>query len=84
MYACNPVRTACYLVNETRDRQEGRLYSKWKGYGQSKTANCLMTVALADKLGKKGLTAISLHPGVIGTNLGNHIDWSKDYAEMRT
>ena len=47
---------------------DGKAYNKWRAYGQAKTANILMVVALAQRLGKKGLTAVSLHPGVIGTN----------------
>lgn len=36
----------------------------------------LMALSLAEKLGaKRGLLAFSLHPGVIWTNLGSHIDW---------
>ncbi|KAI4157483.1 MAG: hypothetical protein L6R39_000668 [Caloplaca ligustica] len=59
---------------------DGQLYNKWRAYGQGKTANILLSVALAMKLGKKGLTAVSLHPGVIGTNLGNHIDWNTEHV----
>ena len=44
----------------------------------------LMAVSLAEKLGNKGLRAFSLHPGVIYTNLGNHVDWEGgDYAALR-
>lgn len=53
--------------------QNGKTYNKWRAYGQSKTANMLFTLSLAHKLGKQGLTAVSLHPGVIGTNLGDHL-----------
>jgi hypothetical protein len=42
----------------------------------------LMALSLAEKLGDKGLIALSLHPGVIMTNLGTHLDWSKDLAEI--
>lgn len=36
----------------------------------------LMAVYLAEKLGKtRGLVSSSLHPGVIGTNLGSHLNW---------
>ena len=35
-----------------------------------------MAVSLAEKLGKRGLVAMSLHPGVIATHIENHIDWS--------
>lgn len=35
-----------------------------------------MALSLANKLGiKHGLLAFSLHPGVILTNLGSHLDW---------
>lgn len=34
----------------------------------------LFAVSLAEKLGKKGLTAVSLHPGVIATNLVRNLD----------
>ncbi|KAJ6078701.1 hypothetical protein N7467_008454 [Penicillium canescens] len=54
-------------------------YNKWVAYGQAKTANMLMALSLSSILGvKKGLLAFSLHPGVIFTNLGSHLDWSGD------
>ncbi|KAJ5120470.1 uncharacterized protein N7515_009858 [Penicillium bovifimosum] len=57
----------------------GKTYNKWVAYGQSKTANMLMALSLSSKLGTKyGLLAFSLHPGVIATNLGGHLDWSVD------
>lgn len=62
--------------------QDGKTYNKWRAYGQAKTANMLMAISLAEKLGDKGLIAVSLHPGVIWTNLGTHLDWSKDLAEI--
>jgi NAD(P)-dependent dehydrogenase (short-subunit alcohol dehydrogenase family) len=63
-------------------KQGGENYNKWRAYGQSKTANMLMALSLAEKLGAKGLRAFSLHPGVIGTNLGGHLDWAVDIPEM--
>ncbi|KAK6213528.1 short-chain dehydrogenase [Colletotrichum tabaci] len=55
---------------------EGKHYEKWMGYGQSKTANSLFSVALAERLGdhtaQNGLTAFSLCPGYVPTNLGAH------------
>ncbi|KAG7289176.1 hypothetical protein NEMBOFW57_005539 [Staphylotrichum longicolle] len=56
--------------------QGGENYNKWHAYGQSKTANMLMALSLAEKLGSKGLRAYSLHPGVIGTHLGDHLEWT--------
>ncbi|KAL2832687.1 hypothetical protein BJY01DRAFT_239729 [Aspergillus pseudoustus] len=50
--------------------REGETYNRWSAYGQSKTANMLMAISLAEKLGAKGLLAYSLHPGIIkGTGL---------------
>lgn len=33
-----------------------------------------MAISLAEKLGSKGLLSFSLHPGVIFTNLGTHLE----------
>lgn len=53
----------------------GETYNKWYAYGQAKTANNLFALSLANKLGKRGLHAYSLHPGVImTTSLGNHVN----------
>ncbi|KAF6212140.1 hypothetical protein GE061_012661 [Apolygus lucorum] len=43
-------------------------------YAQSKLANILFTVELARRLQDKGVTAYSLHPGVVKTELGRHMD----------
>ncbi|KAJ5166646.1 uncharacterized protein N7482_005427 [Penicillium canariense] len=57
----------------------GKTYNKWVGYGQSKTANMLMALSLANKLGvKHSLQAFSLHPGAISTNLSAHLDMNVD------
>ncbi|KAI9036609.1 short-chain dehydrogenase [Aspergillus affinis] len=48
---------------------DGNTYDPWLGYAQAKTANMLFSVSLARKLGKVGLVSVSLHPGVINTNL---------------
>ncbi|PNP59023.1 hypothetical protein THARTR1_01271 [Trichoderma harzianum] len=58
--------------------QDGETYNCWHAYGQSKTANMLMAISLAGKLGSRGLTAFSLHPGTVITRLGAHIDFSVD------
>ncbi|GKT63071.1 short-chain dehydrogenase/reductase family [Colletotrichum tofieldiae] len=52
---------------------QGKHYDKWMGYGQSKTANSLFSIALAERLGSvSGLTAFSLCPGYVPTNLVAH------------
>ncbi|KAK0665461.1 hypothetical protein QBC41DRAFT_358825 [Cercophora samala] len=61
---------------DDNDFHGGENYNKWIAYGQAKTANMLMALSFAEKLGRKGLVAVSLHPGVIGTNLGDFVDWT--------
>ena len=57
---------------------ERREYSKWSAYGQSKTANALFAVGLDARAKDRGVRAFSVHPGVIMTELGRHVqpeDW---------
>jgi WW domain-containing oxidoreductase len=57
------------------DNLDGRRgYSPWRSYGQSKLANLLFAKQLAKRLKKSGQTANALHPGVIRTNLGRHMN----------
>jgi len=49
-------------------------YDAWRNYGQSKLANVLFAKHLAKKLAGTGKTANALHPGVISTNLGRHMN----------
>ncbi|OGM40070.1 short-chain dehydrogenase [Aspergillus bombycis] len=51
---------------------DGDTYDPWLAYGQSKTANMLFSVSLAQKLGGNGLISVSLHPGVVGTQILRH------------
>ncbi|KAF2654541.1 NAD(P)-binding protein [Lophiostoma macrostomum CBS 122681] len=62
--------------------QKGENYNRWYSYGQSKTANMLFALSLAEKLGGKDLLAFSLHPGVIHTNLGDHLNFDSDFEEL--
>ncbi|KAH8550857.1 short-chain dehydrogenase [Umbelopsis sp. PMI_123] len=64
----------CPILFDDPGFTNGETYSKWNGYGQSKTANVLFSRELANRYGTKGLTAFSLHPGAIITSLGKHID----------
>lgn len=49
-------------------------YRPWTAYGQSKLANMLFARTLAHRFQGTGRTANSLHPGVIATNLGRHMN----------
>ncbi|MCJ1459273.1 hypothetical protein MMC28_009650 [Mycoblastus sanguinarius] len=55
----------------------GAVYDKWKAYGQSKTANMLFSVSLAQKLASKGLLSFSLYPGRVKTNIVQSIPFEE-------
>jgi NAD(P)-dependent dehydrogenase (short-subunit alcohol dehydrogenase family) len=59
-----------------------RPYDKWEAYGQSKTANVLFAVELDRRLGGAGVRAFAVHPGMIVTELGRHLD-ADDIAALR-
>jgi hypothetical protein len=44
----------------------------------------LMAISLAEKLGARNLLSFSLHPGVIITNLANHLieDFEASFGEL--
>lgn len=48
-------------------------YSRWGAYGQSKLANVLFTRELAKRLKGTNVTANSLHPGAVKTELARHL-----------
>ncbi|EFQ33923.1 short chain dehydrogenase [Colletotrichum graminicola] len=48
---------------------EKETYRPWTAYGRSKTANILFAKEAERRYGLQGLHALSLHPGVIVTNL---------------
>ncbi|KAF2678414.1 short-chain dehydrogenase [Lentithecium fluviatile CBS 122367] len=52
---------------------DGETYDADVAYGQSKTANILTAVALAERMRAKGVTAFSVHPGLVLTNLTRHV-----------
>jgi NAD(P)-dependent dehydrogenase (short-subunit alcohol dehydrogenase family) len=63
----------------------GKCYDKWQAYGQSKTANMLFSVSLAEKLGARGVKSFSLYPGRIVTGIGRHLvaeEWVKAGASI--
>ncbi len=45
-------------------------YAPWAVYGWTKLANILFTTELANRLGRSGVTATCLHPGVVATGFG--------------
>jgi len=51
-----------------------RPYSAIQAYGQSKLANVLFSKELARRLGDKKVSTYAVHPGIIRTELGRHMD----------
>lgn len=49
-------------------------YDPLVAYGRSKTANILFAVAFDQRHCKRGVRAAAVHPGVIQTELGRHMD----------
>jgi NAD(P)-dependent dehydrogenase (short-subunit alcohol dehydrogenase family) len=57
------------------DPQYGRReYDRWGAYAQSKTADVLLAVGISQQWSGDGITANSLMPGWITTNLQRHLD----------
>jgi NAD(P)-dependent dehydrogenase (short-subunit alcohol dehydrogenase family) len=49
-----------------------REYTGWRAYGQSKLANILFTRELARRLDGSGVTANSMHPGIVASRFGRN------------
>jgi NAD(P)-dependent dehydrogenase (short-subunit alcohol dehydrogenase family) len=49
-------------------------YEPWVAYGRSKTANILFSVAFDKRHRDKSIRAAAVHPGVIQTELGRHLE----------
>jgi NAD(P)-dependent dehydrogenase (short-subunit alcohol dehydrogenase family) len=60
---------------------ERTIYEPFLAYGRSKTANILFAVAFDQKHRERGVRAAAVHPGVIQTELGRHMD-RKHLEEM--
>ncbi len=52
-------------------------YDPFVAYGRSKTANILFAVAFDQRHRDRGIRAAAVHPGVIQTELGRHMDPSR-------
>jgi NAD(P)-dependent dehydrogenase (short-subunit alcohol dehydrogenase family) len=53
---------------------EHRPYDTFLAYGQSKSANVLMTVELHRRFNAEGITALAVHPGTCATDLVRYMD----------
>jgi len=55
-------------------------YEPFAAYGRSKTANILLAVAFDRRHRSRGVRAAAVHPGVIETELGRHMDPARRQA----
>ncbi|KAG5720313.1 Retinol dehydrogenase 12 [Termitomyces sp. T112] len=60
---------------------EGKTYDKWTAYGQSKTANILFAVELAERYKDTKLKVFSIHPGGASTSLHQYMT-KEDYEKF--
>ena len=60
-----------------------KYYRKWDAYCQSKLANILFARELAKRLEGTGVTANSLHPGAVNTELQRHLNSTIESIAMR-
>ncbi|XP_056155103.1 retinol dehydrogenase 12, like [Lampris incognitus] len=62
------------------DINSEKAYDKRAAYSQSKLANILFTRSLAKRLQGTGVTAYSLHPGVVQTDLWRHLNGPQQFV----
>ena len=60
--------------NMNFDPPPGETYVPFVAYGQSKTANILMSLSMNQHLAGKGVKSIATHPGSIWTDLSRNLD----------
>ncbi len=77
--ACAPARVITVSsvahragVLDFADLQSVRMYDGWTVYARSKLANVLFTYELARRLEGTGVTANTLHPGIVRTGFGHN------------
>jgi NAD(P)-dependent dehydrogenase (short-subunit alcohol dehydrogenase family) len=58
----------------------------WRSYGQSKLANLLFTQELQRRIDAAGLgyTTITMHPGVVDTDLGRNLVGIDNYEKLKS
>lgn len=62
-------------INKADLNTETTSYSAFTAYCQSKLANVLFTRSLSQRLAGTGVTANSLHPGAVRTEIARHMTW---------
>lgn len=71
---------------DTENLNGEQSYSPWPAYGQSKLSNVLFTKELqrkADNAGQDWLTSVTLHPGVVSTDLWRNIVGEERFNDIK-
>ncbi|MEM7358217.1 MAG: SDR family NAD(P)-dependent oxidoreductase [Pseudomonadota bacterium] len=73
--------TAAGIRFDSLGESDGGLeYDSWEYYGQSKLANALFSIKLAEKYANTNITSNSLHPGFVKTNIARGQGWLTETA----
>ncbi|XP_059470632.1 retinol dehydrogenase 12-like [Neocloeon triangulifer] len=75
------VSSTAHLIGKVNfeDLQSEKSYSPIKAYGQSKLCNILFTSELTERLKGTGVVAYAVHPGVVSTELGRHLEGGQSW-----
>ncbi|KAK8387532.1 hypothetical protein O3P69_018221 [Scylla paramamosain] len=57
-------------------------YSPQRAYAQSKLAQMMFTITLNERMAKQGVLALAVHPGVVATELFQHVTWAKTFPRL--
>lgn len=57
-------------------------YSPQNAYAQSKLAQLMFTITLNERMAKQGVLALAVHPGVVATELFQHVLWAKTFPKI--
>ncbi|MPC62916.1 Dehydrogenase/reductase SDR family member on chromosome X [Portunus trituberculatus] len=57
-------------------------YSPQRAYAQSKLAQMMFTITLNERMAKQGVLALALHPGVVATELFQHVAWAQTFPRL--
>ncbi|XP_050727884.1 retinol dehydrogenase 12-like isoform X5 [Eriocheir sinensis] len=64
------------------DIKNEKHYNPHKAYAQSKLAQLMFTITLNERMTKQGVLALAVHPGVVATELFQHVLWAKTFPKI--
>eukprot|EP01083_Nonionella_stella_P103029 293906_1 len=79
-FAPTPIHT--WLINDSMV-QDPREYGAWSAYGFSKACNVLFAMEYTKRYAKDNVYAVSVHPGMVETELGRHMVETRLFAILQ-